>query len=64
METPDVQIKPEPADSGSFLSSLCPQDKNKKRAQTVATIDVSSDEEDAMPTPKTNRFFFSLLLEV
>jgi hypothetical protein len=56
MKSPDLKIKLEPVDSSSFLSSPPPQDKNKKSGQVIATIEISSDEEeDATPTPKAKQ---------
>ena len=56
METLNKNIKAEPNDSNSFLSTPRLQDKKKKGGQPIATIEISSDEDDnATPTPKEKR---------
>lgn len=56
METPNRNIKAEPDDSNSLLSTPRLQDKKKKWVQPIATIEISSDENDNVtPTPKTKR---------
>lgn len=61
METPDINIKAEPDDSNSLLSTPHLQDRNKKQGP-IATIEISSDEDDiATPTPNAPSLKFEVL---